>query len=94
MRILKQKSKKQINSISEVLKKVEALEAKTKRVAHLLGYRSSEISKTFRQMISICNSVSIIFLQFDLLHAALFVLIKSVETDVSMFFEGNASDRL
>ncbi|CAG9333070.1 unnamed protein product [Blepharisma stoltei] len=94
MRILKGKSKKQILSIPQVLQRIEALDAKTKRIAHLLGYRSNEISKTFRQMLTMCNSVSIIFLQFDLLHAALYILLKAAETDVCMFFEGNSSDRI
>ncbi|CAG9314368.1 unnamed protein product [Blepharisma stoltei] len=80
-------------SISHVLHKIDTLESKTKRVLYALGYRSSEISKTFRQMITVCNSVSIVFLQFDLLHEALYVLQKAVQTDTCMFFEGEFEDR-
>lgn len=93
MKKSRSKTSKSSCSISQVLQKIDTLESKTKRVLYVLGYRSSEISKSFRQMISVCNSVSIVFLQFDLLHDALYVLQKAVQTDTCMFFEGDFEDR-
>ena len=80
-------------TIAQVLSEIDTLDKKCKRIAQVLGYRSSEIPKTYRQFISLCNSISIVFLQFNLHHQAFHVLSRCVQCDVSMFFEGSIEDR-
>lgn len=80
-------------TIAQVLSEVDSLDHKCKRISQVLGYRSSEIPKTYRQFITYCNSISIVFLQFSLHHEAFYVLSKAVQCDVSMFFEGSVEDR-
>jgi hypothetical protein len=87
------KKNKASKTISQVLAEIETQDKKCKRIAKLLGYRSSEIPKTYRNFISLCNSISIVFMQFDLHHQAFYVLNKCVQCDVSMFFEGTVEDR-
>ena len=80
-------------TIPKVLSEIDSLDKKCKRIAQILGYRSSEIPKTYRQFITLCNSIAIVFLQFNLHHQAFYVLSKCVQCDVSMFFEGSIEDR-
>lgn len=84
---------RQAKPLSQVLQEIDTLDKKCKRIAQLLGYRSSEIPKTYRQFISLCNSLSIVFLQFNLQHQTLRTLNRAVQCDVSMFFEGSIEDR-
>lgn len=84
---------RQTKTLSQVLSDVDNLDKKCKRIAQLLGYRSSEIPKTYRQFISLCNSLSIVFLQFNLNQHSFNVLNRAVQCDVSMFFEGSIEDR-
>jgi hypothetical protein len=84
---------RQTKSLSQVLNEVDNLDKKCKRIAQLLGYRSSEIPKTYRQFISLCNSLSIVFLQFNLNQQSFNILNRAVQCDVSMFFEGSIEDR-
>jgi len=93
MPIAKKANRKKKYSIEEIFYKIQLLENKCNRITYLLGYKSSEISKSFRNIITMCNSVAIVFLQFDLVKEALVVLRKGIEMDISMFVEGEFDDR-
>lgn len=84
---------KAMKNFIQVLAELEEFDKKCRRMTQLLGYRSSEIPKMYKQFISLCNSLAIVFLQFELNQVSFNVLNRAVQCDVSMFFEGNIEDR-
>lgn len=85
---------KKKHSILQVLKIVSKLETSTKRLPELLGFRSTDISKSFKKLITLCNSLSIIFEQYNLHSHALELLHKASEADKGLKRYGSSSDRL
>ena len=86
--------KKKYSTIQEVFDLVSKLEASTKRLPELLGFRSSDISKSYKKLITLCNSVSIIFLQYSLPNLALDLLKKASDADKGLKRHGSHSDKL
>ena len=86
--------KKKYSTIQEVFDLVSKLEASTKRLPELLGFRSSDISKSYKKLITLCNSVSIIFLQYSLPTLALDLLKKASDADKGLKRHGSHSDKL
>jgi hypothetical protein len=80
-------------SIDQVLETVHKLETTTKRLPELLGFRSTDISKHYKRLISLCNSLSIIFEQYDLHTRALSLLRKASDADKGLKRYGSSSDR-
>ena len=93
MRLLRGGPKRRVASLAQVLQQIDFLCAKSQRITYLLGYRSNDISRTFRRAVLICNSVAIVLLQFGLLPAALKVLKKGLKLDILLFYEGSPEDR-
>ena len=86
--------KKRYHTIQEVFEIVRKIEISTKRLPELLGFRSSDISKSYKKLIALCNSLSIIFEQYDLSNLALDLLRKASEADKGLKRYGTGSDRL
>jgi hypothetical protein len=81
-------------SIEEVFEIVTKLENTTKRLPELLGFRSIDTAKSYKKIISLCNSLSIVFEQYNRFNLALKLLKKASEADKSLKKYGSASDRL
>ena len=86
--------KKKYHSIPQVFDIVKKLEISAKRLPELLGFRSIDIAKSYKKLITVCNSLSIIFEQYDLYKRALELLRKASEADKCLKRYGSASDRL
>lgn len=86
--------RKKFHSISEVFEIVTKLELSTKRLPDLLGFRSADISKSYKKLISLCNSLSIIFEQYGLSNLALELLQKASAADKGLKRHGTPSDKL
>ena len=82
--------KTKVYTIPQAMHIVDSLLNRSKR---LLAYRSSETSKIFRKLITTCNSLVIVLLQFDLHEPSLKLLKCAISTDAQMYFEGNPSDK-
>ena len=67
--------KRKTYTIEEVKEMVIRLETKTTRMPELLGFKSQDISKTYKRLISLCNSLGIIFIQYSHNGLAKFVLV-------------------
>jgi hypothetical protein len=85
---------KKVFTISESLKLVEDKFARVVRMPQLIGYRSLDICKSYKNLISICNSLSIIFLQYDLFKEAFLMLQKAVQIDLELSKFGSPEDKL
>jgi hypothetical protein len=85
---------KKIFTISEALKFVEDKFLRVTRMPELIGYRSTDITKSYKSVISICNSLSIVFLQYDLFKEAFLMLQKAVAVDTELNKFGNNEERL
>jgi hypothetical protein len=86
--------KRKYHTIDQVLEIVKKLEVSTKRLPELLGFRSTDISKSYKKLITICNSLSIIFEQYNLHNRALDLLKKASEADKGLKRYGSSADRL
>jgi hypothetical protein len=82
------------SSVEDVLALVDEYEARTKRLPGTLGYHSNEVLRSLRQLIVLCNSVCIVFLQYNLVPYALHTIKKAAAADVQLYREGSASDHL
>lgn len=87
------KAKKKYFSVSEVWEIVNKLDAKTQRLPELLGFRSGDIGKGYKKLITLCNSLSILFLQYDLLQDALKMLKKASDADTGLQRFGMSADK-
>ena len=85
---------KKIFSITEALKFVEDKYNRVSRMPELIGYRSADMTKSYKNIISICNSLSIVFLQYDLFKEAFLMLQKAVAVDTELNKFGNNEERL
>ena len=86
--------RKKYYTIPQIFELVKKLEVSTKRLPELLGFRSVDISKSYKKLITVCNSVSITFEQYNLYNRALELLRKASEADKCLKRYGSASDRL
>jgi len=84
---------KKYYTIKEVFKLIERLETKSNRMPELLGFRSMDICKSFKQLISLTNSLAIVFLQYSLIPQALKLLKKAASADLSLQRYGSLMDR-
>ena len=85
--------KKKYHTIEEVYEIVKKLEVSTKRMPELLGFRSIDIGKSYKKLVSLCNSLSIIFEQYNLYNRSLELLKKASEADKALKRYGNSSDK-
>ncbi|CAG9324389.1 unnamed protein product [Blepharisma stoltei] len=88
------KRKKRFFTLDEIRNFIKNLETKTKRMPELIGFRSEDVCKNFKNLITMCNSLSIIFLQYNLIHETLSFLKKAAEADTALCKYGNLLDRL
>jgi hypothetical protein len=87
-------SKKRFLRVEETLEYIQSLEEKGVRKNELIGFRSADASKELKNIISICTSLSVILMQYDLFHVALEVLKKAIENDEKLLKNGTPSDKL
>ena len=87
-------SKKRFLKVEETLDYIVSLEEKRLRKSELIGFRSSESSKDYKNIISICTSISVILMQYDLQHIALEILKKAIENDEKLIKTGSSADKL
>ena len=80
--------------VEETLDYIVSLEDKGQRKNELIGFRSSDSCKHYKHIISICTSMSVILMQYDLYHIALEVLKKAAENDEKLMKYGSNSDKL
>ena len=87
-------SKKRFLKVEETLDYISNLEEKGQRKADLIGFRSSDSCTHYKHIISICTSISVILMQYNLYHIALKVLKKASENDEKLIKFGSTSDKL
>jgi hypothetical protein len=87
-------SKKRFLKVEETLDYINSLEEKSLRKNELLGFRSNDGCKEYKHIISICTSISVVLMQYDLYHIALEVLKKAAENDKKLIKYGSSADKL
>jgi hypothetical protein len=87
------KSKK-IFSIPAAIKSVEDKYNRVIRMPELIGYRSIDVAKAYKNLISLCNSLSIVFLQYELFKESFLMLQKAVHIDSELNKFGSFQDKL
>ena len=86
--------RKKIFTISQALKHVDEKYLRISRMPDLIGYRSLDLCKSYKNLISLCNSLSIVFLQYDLFKEAFLMLQKAVQIDTDLSKFGSVEDKL
>lgn len=87
-------NKKVFYSISDALNFVESLKSKIERMPDLLGFKSGDIAKNYKNLIQLSNSLSIIFMQYDLNDIALSLLKYSTDADTKLQRFATYQDKL
>jgi hypothetical protein len=86
--------KPQFTSVKVALAGITALHNKCSRLPELLGYSSQDISLNFRRLITRCNSLSVVFLQYKLHREVLSLLKTAAAADIGLCEYGGLFDRL
>ena len=87
-------SKKRFKTIPQVLKLLTQMENKALSLNYLLGYRSADIVQALKSFITQSNSISIVFMQYDLNYLSLDLLKRAVVADLELYKTGGLEDRL
>ena len=85
---------KKIITISQAIKEVDEKFLRISRMPELIGYRSIDLCKSYKTLIALCNSLSIVFLQYDLYKEAFLMLHKAVQIDSDLTKFGSIEDKL
>ena len=88
------KRKRKFYSISEIHTMISNLEQKSRRMPEIIGFRSSDICKNFKELLTLCNSLSIVFIQYDLIQDCLLLLKSAGDADSNLCKHGTVLDRL
>ena len=59
----------------------------------LLGFKSQDISKSYKQLVTLCNSLAVVFLQYELYEHAGFMLATALRAEDNLTRHGTATDR-
>ncbi|OMJ82711.1 hypothetical protein SteCoe_16536 [Stentor coeruleus] len=88
------KRRRKFYSIDEVHIMVSQMEQKSKRMPEIIGFRSSDTCKNFKDLLTLCNSLSIVFIQYDLIQDCLQILKSAGEADSNLCKYGTVLDKL
>lgn len=88
------KRRRKYYTITEIHGLISTLEQKSKRLPEIIGFRSSDTCKNFKELITLCNSLSIVFVQYDLIQDCLIMLKIATEADTNLCKYGTVLDRL
>jgi hypothetical protein len=88
------KRRRKFNTINEIHNMISNLEQKSKRMPEIIGFRSSDICKNFKELMTLCNSLCIVFIQYDLIQDCQLLLKASSEADANLCKHGTVLDRL
>lgn len=86
--------KQKFTTIKGALSEVTALHNRCSRLPELLGFSSQDISRNFKRLIARCNSLAIVFLQYNLHSDVLRLLKTAAAADISLYKYGGVLDRL
>ena len=86
--------RKRFVTIPEALQQVSTLESKCARSPDLYPVTPSDLASSYKSLISLCNSLAIVFLQYDLTREALDLLKKASTADLQLYKSGSLLDRL
>lgn len=88
------KRKRKYYTINEIHTYISNLESKSKRLPEIIGFRSTDTCKNFKDLISLCNSLSIVFVQYDLIEDCMIMLKTATTADSNLCKYGTVLDRL
>lgn len=86
--------RKKYQTIHEALQHIEVLQLNCSRSPRLYGTPGFDHSVPYKKLISACNSLAVVFMQYDLLREALDLLKKASSADVELYKQGSLLDRL
>ena len=86
--------KKIFFSISEILKIISVKQQQAEKKIEIIGIRAEEVCKKFKDLLLLCNSISIVFIQFDLITDCKNVLKTAETSDEYIYKHGTVIDKL
>lgn len=86
--------RKRFLTLAEVHQQVAALETKCSRSPELYTLHAADTATNYKALITLCNSLAIVFLQYDLIREALDLLKKASHADLQLYKSGSLLDRL
>jgi hypothetical protein len=88
------KRKRKYYTINEIHSLISSLESKSKRLPEIIGFRSSDTCKNFKDLLTLCNSLSIVFVQYELIEDCMLMLRTATTADSNLCKYGTVLDRL
>ncbi|CAG9312167.1 unnamed protein product [Blepharisma stoltei] len=85
--------KKRFYSVGELKEYINDLFAKAKKFHEMPGFRNNDACKSYKHLITICNSLAIVFMQYDLIQESLTFLKISMEVDSLLVKYGNILEK-
>lgn len=76
-------------SVDDVLTKVRQQQLICERMPELYGYRSSDITRHQRKLVSLATSLSVVFLQYDLFCETYKLLKQAAVVDLKLMAQGD-----
>ena len=86
--------RKKTYSIEEAFSLIQSLETKCDRMPELLGFKSLDICKSYKQLLTHCNSLVIVFIQYNLLNYASRLLKSAEKADSCLLRYALHSDKI
>jgi len=86
--------RRQYQTLKEVLQTVDLLQVKCTRSPRLYAGQNFDRSVPYKKLIASCNSLAVVFMQYDLLREALDLLKRASAADVELYKQGSLLDRL
>ena len=88
--IMERKSTRQhFSTVDEALDKVQRLQLMCERMPELYGYKSADIVRHQRKLVALANSLSVVFLQYDLFCECFSLLKLAAKVDLLLHATGD-----
>ena len=86
---LRKSPRQRFATVEEVLENVQRLRLMCDRIPTLYGYKSADIVLYQRKLVSLSNSLSVIFLQYDLFCESFSLLKLAAKVDLDLHSNGD-----
>lgn len=87
------KKRRKYHSIAQIQSIISQLEHKTKQPPESSSTQSLDSCRNYKDLITLCNSLCIVFIQYELIQDCLDFLTKAILTDISLCKYGTVLDK-
>ena len=86
---LRKSARQRFATVDEAIEKVQRLRLMCERMPELYGYKSADIVRYQRKLVALANSLSVVFLQYDLFCECYSLLKLAAKADLQLHSTGD-----